>query len=302
MRRYKNVHGKRNKKWFERFLTELNEEGFETYDVNFGDGYFIFSMGDNSVMHFKIKGLKRWLFGAWITYGKECPNNAPFVIQVFCQPILFLDKFKPSRGYFSVDVTPNMFIGGNIAHEPPYFTLYELIDYLNFMKKHEAVFFCCESDITRFDSVIKCKFRMFRDYIKHYYDNWHRKQLYNKMQFYIRLGGKLNLISTAYDRDRLNENKHINDYYHIYARNSIGNILAKHIKKLNDKDYDLGTVYIYNVICDWMAGYNNHYYTEDVHSFTEQQIQKEINEILQYERGDGFEYIQRVEFFGRRPK
>ena len=39
---------------------------FELTDISFGDGYFIFEMGDNAVCHFKFAKLPEWKFGIWI--------------------------------------------------------------------------------------------------------------------------------------------------------------------------------------------------------------------------------------------
>lgn len=62
-------------------------------NTEFGDCYFIFYKGDNSVVHFKIKELKGWKFGLW--FSKEKDNTIK--CEWFCQYELWLDKFKPSR-------------------------------------------------------------------------------------------------------------------------------------------------------------------------------------------------------------
>lgn len=62
-------------------------------NIEFGDCYFIFYKGDNSVVHFKIKELKGWKFGMW--FSKE--NDNTIKCEWFCKYELWLDKFKPSR-------------------------------------------------------------------------------------------------------------------------------------------------------------------------------------------------------------
>ena len=42
----------------EKVLTYIKENGFVPYDIQYGDGYFIFDMGEDGVVHFKIKGLR----------------------------------------------------------------------------------------------------------------------------------------------------------------------------------------------------------------------------------------------------
>lgn len=74
--------------------------GFCTVEnVEFGDCYFVFYKGDNSVVHFKIKELKGWKFGMW--FSKEKDNTIK--CEWFCQYELWLDKFKPSRSEIHCD-------------------------------------------------------------------------------------------------------------------------------------------------------------------------------------------------------
>lgn len=48
-------------------LSKMKELGFKPYDISYGNGYFLFDYGEDSVVHFRLKGLwKHWKFGMWI--------------------------------------------------------------------------------------------------------------------------------------------------------------------------------------------------------------------------------------------
>lgn len=91
----------------------LKSKGFTSTDIEFGDGYFIFDLGDDGVTHFHIKGLRGWKFGMWIntdvkSLKKDDGTYYP-VISFFCQHEDNLDKFKPSRSFFHVNISPEQF-------------------------------------------------------------------------------------------------------------------------------------------------------------------------------------------------
>ena len=66
-------------------------------DVQYLDGYYIFPMGTNAVVQFKIEECPGWLFGIW---WKEPENRkaGPFKMTgtFFAQYEKIIDKFKPS--------------------------------------------------------------------------------------------------------------------------------------------------------------------------------------------------------------
>lgn len=97
-------------------IFEIN--GLHAYDLKFVDGYFIFDMGKNSVCNFKIKGMRNWLFGVWITnsycvdhnsYNKDAGETPPDKLFIFCEHVRYIDKFKPSATIHlcSVDLRTN---------------------------------------------------------------------------------------------------------------------------------------------------------------------------------------------------
>lgn len=76
----------------------LKEHGFTVTDVQVGNGYFLFDLGQNSVVHFKIKEIPYWKFGLWIIKDTE---KKVYTVQFFGDKIDWIDKFKPSRSNVS---------------------------------------------------------------------------------------------------------------------------------------------------------------------------------------------------------
>lgn len=89
-----------NRKIANSVFKELKNENLIPTDISFGNGYFIFDTGEDSVVHFHIKGAKGWLFGIWIDTSSESD-----AIQFFAQYEETIDKFKPSRSTFVASVT-----------------------------------------------------------------------------------------------------------------------------------------------------------------------------------------------------
>ena len=55
----------------EKVFNYIRENKFEPTNIQYGDGYFIFDMGADGVVHFKIKGLHGWKFAMWIETDVE---------------------------------------------------------------------------------------------------------------------------------------------------------------------------------------------------------------------------------------
>lgn len=75
-------------------------------DVEYLDGYYLFPMGTNSVVHFKIKECPGWLFGIWWQEPvKEDKKSKTFRLKgtFFTQYEEVLDKFKPSASTIKED-------------------------------------------------------------------------------------------------------------------------------------------------------------------------------------------------------
>jgi len=71
-------------------------------DVEYGNGYFIFAHGDNSVITFRIEEIPGWLFGIWLYPPKDDEDGA-ISLDFFSQYEDAIDKFKPSRSYLCVN-------------------------------------------------------------------------------------------------------------------------------------------------------------------------------------------------------
>ena len=107
-----------NKEIVELIFNKMKSFGFTPYDINYGDGYFLFEMGEDSVVHFKIKEVwKNWKFGMWINseelnnYNEDENKDTPYeeepnAVQIFCQHEHVIDKFKPSRSTLCVEFKP----------------------------------------------------------------------------------------------------------------------------------------------------------------------------------------------------
>lgn len=88
----------------EKIFNYIRENKYEPINIQYGNGYFIFDMGDDGVVHFNIKGLHGWKFAMWIETDPNKLKNENGekypAIQFFCQHKLNIDKFKPSRSFF----------------------------------------------------------------------------------------------------------------------------------------------------------------------------------------------------------
>lgn len=93
---------------------EMRKIGYVPYSIKYGDGYFVFERGKDSVIHFRLKGVWRhWKFGMWINSEfleeqyREEEKNLPYnqlykVVQIFAQYDTQIDKFKPSASALCV--------------------------------------------------------------------------------------------------------------------------------------------------------------------------------------------------------
>lgn len=79
--------------FLETLTKQLKKKKYTILKPTWGDGYFVFDMGKNSVLHFNVKEIKGWKFAIWFEEGS---------ITVFTQPENNIDKFKPSRSTYII--------------------------------------------------------------------------------------------------------------------------------------------------------------------------------------------------------
>lgn len=132
----------------EKIFNYIRKNKFTPYDIQYGNGYFIFDMGEDGVVHFKIKGLYGWKFAMWIETdpeklkredvkdenGKDYP-----AIQFFCQHELNLDKFKPSRSFLCVKYDLKQ------IEDKGDWWFYEIKEILQMIKRHPFVTFTMDA-------------------------------------------------------------------------------------------------------------------------------------------------------------
>ena len=72
----------------------LGERGLHVTNVNLGNGYFLFDFGKDSVVHFQIKGIRKWKFALWIRTDNE---SGQYKVEFFGEKVCYIDKFKPGH-------------------------------------------------------------------------------------------------------------------------------------------------------------------------------------------------------------
>lgn len=116
-----------NKQRIDNFIELLKRCGYKAYNIEYGNGYFLFEFGKDTVAHFKIKGCKGWQFAVWLNTDKE----KDYELQFFFQYIKDIDKFKPSASDYCYEITKNDY-NDNYKWLP-------MINGLEMVKKHSSV-------------------------------------------------------------------------------------------------------------------------------------------------------------------
>ena len=136
----------KNREIAEEMFTCMRALGYKPYDISYGNGYFVFDMGEDSVVHFRLKGVwKSWRFGMWISSknlnktDKITEENRydHMVVQLFCQNEDWLDKFKPSRSDLCVDLDRDEY-----NDEKEFYVDYYIKPMLGMIKKHPIMCYC----------------------------------------------------------------------------------------------------------------------------------------------------------------
>ncbi len=121
-------------------LDYIKKIGFTPINIQCGNGYFIFDMGENSVVNFWIKELKGWKFGIWFHTSKPDENGKkePDSCQFFAQRELFIDKFKPAASNYCEEIKA---YEENNKFFDKFSTLYVIKNMLYEMKYHPFISF-----------------------------------------------------------------------------------------------------------------------------------------------------------------
>jgi hypothetical protein len=142
----------------ERVFNNIKEElEYTIEDVEYLDGYFIFGMGTNSVVHFHIKETPGWKYGIWWSPVSKQDSEDPehpttyetnrLHCSIFTQYEEEIDKFKPSASTFVKEFT---FYLDNTSgygmwefvktikfiHDEPYLAFYREMHYTDFNQEH----------------------------------------------------------------------------------------------------------------------------------------------------------------------
>lgn len=148
----------------EHFLAEINSyikeetcwkkysvDKFNFDDVLYGDGYFIFSYGTNSVINFHIREIPGWLFGIWWDGPRkreETKESSDECIEVmgtiFTQYEDSIDKFKPSRSVIQHSICFRKYLHPNEEEDRPEFVcpVDDVVEMLMFLHNEPALAFC----------------------------------------------------------------------------------------------------------------------------------------------------------------
>lgn len=169
-----------NKEVSEIIFSKIKEFGFKPYSIHYHGGYFVFKTGQDSVVDFKIKGLKKWLFGIWIEIDpsklkNENENEADYpALQFFCQYEESINKFKPAESYFHAEynlsdiLSPSNYQYNEIKHIVKSIKRHPFISYVN-----DNYFF--ESDYFEKSFIVeylKSRFNTLCEKTKKYFKTW----------------------------------------------------------------------------------------------------------------------------------
>lgn len=114
------------------YIEEESNYRLKVTNKAFGNGYYLFEFGEDSVCHFTIKGLKRWAFGLWV---RENDDNESYNINLFGEHSDYIDKFKPTATKITYEFKYNT--------ENDLWQSLHFIDELLMIKRHPSVIKHC---------------------------------------------------------------------------------------------------------------------------------------------------------------
>lgn len=208
-----------------------------TFDkVEYLDGYFIFGMGNNSVVHFKLKETPGWKYGIWWDipekyYDKESKKRVlPDYVKgaFFAQYEENIDKFKPSASTISCDFT--------LVPGESHSYLFEISRNIKFIMNEPYLAFCRDACYNDYNHEY-----LSRRKAKKIYKNW-RKEKETKVKWTKVLDNKfINFVKKMFNEEFKNGNILIVDTgencsprYELCAKHS-------YYSDLEERCYDLFT-------------------------------------------------------------
>lgn len=109
----------------------LKSQNYTIATEQYGDGYFIFDYGPNTVVHFRLKETPGWLYGVWWRVSVNKEGVISIVGEFFAQYEEEIDKFKPSASYYGCDMLSLVAADGSICLEEG-----EVISIIDFIRNH----------------------------------------------------------------------------------------------------------------------------------------------------------------------
>ena len=109
----------------------LKSQNYTITTEQYGDGYFIFDYGPNTVVHFRLKETPGWLYGIWWSFKINKEGIINLVGEFFAQYEEEIDKFKPSASYYGCDMLSLVTADGSICLEEG-----EVVSIIDFIRNH----------------------------------------------------------------------------------------------------------------------------------------------------------------------
>lgn len=115
------------------YIAELQDELANKYhlkmkDIKYGNSYFVYDLGEDGVVEFKIKGCRGWLFRIWFSFKENSDDIEGLVC--FCRHKDDTIKFKPANSVIKVEFE---------NEESLEFNYGEIAEMIMYVKKHHWV-------------------------------------------------------------------------------------------------------------------------------------------------------------------
>lgn len=117
-------------------LEALKGEGLEFSSLSTGNGYYIFEFGDETVCHFTVNGVKRWLFGIWAFEDEtEGTHEKVYRVSLFGEHTDYIDKFKPT----ATKLSETFVVKDQSEIDDGKYEIYDFADTIKAVKAHPAL-------------------------------------------------------------------------------------------------------------------------------------------------------------------